>query len=238
MGAIVLFSGCSGLLQPEQAHTSAFLGADAAKLDQQSGLWISEPLQAQLQGNSDQYTQVLIRPVDTEYLMKIQDWSKIQVLSEDEIREEAKKLAVYMKTEFEAPFVKGQVRNFRLVESPGPNTLVMEMAITELVPTDVARNAAGDVLGFLVPGGGLVSAGAGGSIAMEFRLVDGETGDNLALGKDRRVDQITPVDIAGLTPYRHTEVNVQSWAKDFAAVLNGDIEPDKIAFEPFRLSPW
>ncbi len=197
-------------------------------------VWISEQYKARHQ----RYENLHIRKVDTSYLMRTGDWQHIRIKSTVQIKRDVRRLAKRMKRVLEETFRESDKCPFRLIDKPRPHTLVLELAIVELVPTDIVRNAAGNVAGFIVPGGSLASLGAGGSIAIEGRFVDADTKEVLLMFKDRESDHITPIDLAGLTPYRHAEHHIQAWAEQLVELL---AEAPEYAVEedsPFRLLPW
>lgn len=231
----VLGTGCSAL-KPSPAADSGFLEQPERLVaeDAISGKWVSEKYIS----NKENYKKILIKPINIDYLKKTGDWSHIQVSSEDEIKKDAAELAAYFESRLREAFEKGEVKDYILAETPGPDTMSLEIALVEVIPTDVARNAAGNVVGFFVPGGGLVSAGAGGSIAFESRITDSATGEVLIMAKDRRKDKITPVDIAGLTAYRHARQNINDWVDGFVYAFNSPIEEKVRVSAPITLSPW
>lgn len=185
--------------------------------------------------DGDYYDSLFVAPVNTRYLSTISDWSHIQVLSRDEILEEANELASYFRQQ-----LKDHLRNKKavVVERPRAGTVTLEIAIVELVPTDVVRNATSKVVGIFVPGSGLVSTGAGGSIAIEGRYVDFETGEILARFKDREKAKIAPVDLAGLTAFRHARSSIDDWVEQTTEII---LSPKGTAVSdssPFTFSPW
>ena len=103
---------------------------------------------------------------------------------------------------------------------------------------DVVRNAAGTVVGMLVPGGGLVSTGAGGSIAIEGRFVAYDTGEALAKFKDREKPKITPVDLGGLTPFQHAKTSIDDWSEQIREIVSHPRGTPVADSSPFTLSPW
>ena len=121
-----------------------------------------------------------------------------------------------------------------------PDALVLEVAITEVVPSKVTLNA----LGYAPFGVGIAVKAIRGiakdrsSVAMEARLRDASTGEILATAADREAEQATLVSARGLTWYSHAHGIVDAWARQFAQVANrrsGEvIEDTKI----FTLKPW
>lgn len=235
--AVVSLGACS-ILKASPAPDAGFLKSPQ-KLTSSDRLpfhavWISEQYKARHQ----RYENLHIRKVDTSYLMRTGDWQHIRIKSTEQIKRDVRGLAKRMKRVFEETFRESDKCPFSLIDKPRPHTLLLELAIVELVPTDIVRNAAGNVAGFIVPGGSLASLGAGGIIAVEGRFVDADTKEVLLMFKDRESDHITPIDLAGLTPYRHAEHHIQAWAEQLVELL---AEAPEYAVEedsPFRLLPW
>ena len=228
-------TGCS-VLKPDAAPDSGFLEGPEKMREGEaiSARWSSDYYRQ----HKSEYKKIYVAPVSTAYLEKTGDWKHIQVSSEVEIKQDAREMADYMEEQFKKAIREGKAEKFSLADRPGPNTITMELAIVELVPTDVARNAAGQVVGFFVPGGGLVSAGAGGSIAMEGRTKDSQSGQMLSMVKDRRVDKIAPIDVAGLTPYRNAKKNIDDWVDGFVDSFNTPVDEKVHINSGVTLSPW
>lgn len=236
--SVCLVSGCS-TLRAGPAEDSGFLG-EPEKMSEQSerypfnAVWVSEGYKS----TKATYDKIIVRPVDTSYLLKTGDWHHIKSQPRDRIIQDAQGIAADIEQSIKDSFgeeVSGQIN---LTEDAGPRTLILETALVELVPTDLARNAAGDILGFYVLGGSLLSAGSGGSTAIEGRFLDAETNDVLWMFKDREVDQIAPIDLAGLTPYRHIENTIDDWANEIVELLNTPMDHKVTHKLPFTLLPW
>lgn len=200
-----------------------------------NAVWVSEKYKR----DKATYTKIIIRPINTSYLLKTADWKHLKSRSTETIHEDAKRIAIDIETSLRTALQSKQDSAVKLVNDVGPNTLILEAALTELVPTDLTRNAAGDVAGFYVMGSSLlVSAGAGGSVAIEARFRDAATNEILWMFKDRETDRIAPIDLAGLTPYRHVENNITIWAKELVQLLNTPMDEKITQPLPFTLLPW
>lgn len=186
----------------------------------------------------NRFDSIVVPPVHLEFLLTTGDWEHIKVLSDEQIREEAQELGDYLHESFREAFLSAENNRIALVEEPGFNTLLLEIAIVELIPTDVARSAAGDVVGFLVPGGGLVAAGAGGSIAVEAKLRDARTGKLLGKFKDHEQAKIRPIDLEGLTPYGFAEEAIDEWAYQTMLLFNTPPTQQIEDSSAVSLSPW
>lgn len=179
-----------------------------------------------------------VAPIDTSYLNKVSDWSHIEVLTEDEIIAEARKLGNHFRKRMVEQFQEKEDGRFKIVSTKEESDGVLEVAIVELVPTDVVRNATGKVLGFLVPGGGLVSSGAAGTIAIEGRFIDMKKNEVVAEFKDRETGKYALVDLAGLTAFRQAEQAVEDWASQIVEILHSPKGATVADSSPFTLLPW
>jgi hypothetical protein len=234
--AVSLFvSGCT-LLKASPAADSGFLSSPE-RLQRNERFpfhaWWVKPGVVKGKGGK-----IHVAPVDTEYLAKVSDWSHLQVLEEQEIIHKAQELGNYFRERLGEEFRRREQGRFQLAQTQEESEGVLELAITELVPTDFARNAAGSVLGFFVPGGGIVSTGSAGSIAIEGRFRETRSGEVLAEFKDRETGRIAPVSFAGLTPFRHSQQAIEDWAEQIVEILESPDGAEVADSSPFTLLPW
>lgn len=185
----------------------------------------------------DNFSSVYIAPVNTDY-MATQTWWRQQSGRRDQLESDTRSLARRIRGQFQ-----GAVRNYRgnsipLAAAPGPGVLVIELALTELVPSKAYWNAGAAAAGFVVPGAGFLSAAGRGSIAIEGRLRDGATNQIIATFADRRADKTAPVNMGGYRWYHGAEENIADWAAEFAEFLN--TPPDHVVsrHSAVRLKPW
>jgi hypothetical protein len=213
----ILLSGCVGALKARPAEDAGFLPAPQ-RLSENNRFpfhawWVKRGAVKTSSGK------LFVAPVNTAYLNKTSTWSTIKVLSEEEIARKAQELGEYFRDRILKELEQSEDKRFSVVDSRKESDGVLEVAIVELVPTDVVRNAAGSVLGFLLPGGGLVSAGSAGVIAIEGRFIETKSGEVVAEFKDRETARIAPIDLAGLTPFRQVTRAVEDWAEQIVEIL-------------------
>jgi hypothetical protein len=165
------------------------------------------------------YTSVYIAPVDTSRLAK-QDWwqnqnSRVQsgVLEKD-----ARKLGRQLQSSLTREIRAYPGNKLAIASGPGPHTLTIETAITELVSSKAYWNAGATAAGFVVPGAGLLSAAGSGSIAVAGRLRD--SSGTVATFSDKRSDLLSPINMRGYEWYGGAEANIEIWAKKGAEFLN------------------
>jgi hypothetical protein len=137
-------------------------------------------------------------------------------------REDIEEMAQYLRERFVRELEKWPKSEIKVLDynPQSSDTVVLELAIVELVPTASAQNAAASVAGLFVPGGGLLGIGASGSIAIEGRITDSATGEILVEFADRAKDKAAPVDLAGFKWYSRSKENIDDWAKQFAELAH------------------
>jgi hypothetical protein len=187
------------------------------------------------------YTEIYIAPWNTEYLRKMTWWEKVE--RGEKIKEDAKELAAFARLTFQEAFRNDRKRRFQVVEEPGPNTLIAEFALTEVVPNRIVLNALGYAAGPIVgPAGSAASnvetATTKSTVAFEARMRDGATKEIVAMFADRESQKYSPVNVKDLTWYGHARSIIREWADQFVRMANkqpGEIIKDS---PPFDLRPW
>lgn len=187
------------------------------------------------------YTEIYVAPWNVEYLRQMNWWEKLE--RGEKVKEDAKELAGYARATFEEAFRKDSKHRFSVVDQPGPNTLVAEFALTEVVPNKIVLDALGYAAGPVVGAAG--SAAAAGqtaathsTVAFEARMRDGATNEVVAMFGDRESEKFSLVNVKDLTWYGHAKSILREWAGQFVKIANkqpGDIIKDS---PPFDLRPW
>lgn len=222
LGLLVL-TGCSTVDRSQNTTRAQFL-------DQ---VWVSPELRGK--APADVFTSVYFAPVGTTELKK-QDWWKAQnARTQEQIQADARKLAGYMHESLIKAARNHPNARMKVVSQPGPGTLVIESAITELVPAKVFWNSAATAAGFVLPGAGLLSAAGQGAITIEGRLRDGANGNIIGLFRDRQTDQIALANLANYTWYHGSEANIDELAKKTAEILNAPAGTVVKRSVPFKL---
>jgi len=174
------------------------------------------------------FAEVYVAPVNTDYVMAQNIWEKATLanVSKDDVRKNVDLLANYMRNAFIKEFQNDAKKRFRVVEKPGQDTLILEMAIVQLVPSKSELQALS-----LVPVGfvGLIGTGvmAGGSavthsedqgkgvIAIEGRTRDGASGEVICMFADRQHPPTAILDIKALFWWEPAKPICDGWAKQF-----------------------
>jgi hypothetical protein len=165
------------------------------------------------------YTSIYVAPVDTSRLAK-QDWWQNQNSRTQSgvLQKDARKLGKQLEASLKREILAYPGNRLTIASRPGPKTLTIETAITELVPSKAYWNAGATAAGFVVPGAGLLSAAGSGSIAVAGRARD--SSGTVATFSDRRSDPLSPINLRSYQWYGGAEENIEIWAKKGAEFLH------------------
>ncbi len=185
------------------------------------------------------YQTIYIAEVNTQYLMEADWWQ--DNFRHDQMRDDARKVAQYMQNKFREAFLTDPQNRFQVVDTPLPGSLTLEMALTELVPSNPVLEAASLAApygsGFAVQAVAKES-GAKATVAFEAKISGTESGEVLAMAADREQGKTAPVNLRALTWYSEAEAIIDDWAQQFVLIANkrpGEIIKDS---SPFTLMPW
>ena len=185
-----------------------------------------------------QYKTIHIANVHTDYLIEANWWQK--GIRRNQMDQDVQEVARYMHDKFVQTFRNDPNHRFVVVDSPQPGSLILQMALTELVPSHTVMEA----LGFAPYGIGLgvkaieKASGAESTVAFESRIVDTNSGEIVAMAADREEQKINPIDVKGLTWYAPAKSIIDEWADQFVRIANrkpGEVVEDSSSFS---LKPW
>jgi len=174
------------------------------------------------------FNSVYIAPIDTSHLLKLDWWDTWNLAPGDE-QQQAKRLADYFSERLAEAFEAHEKRKLPVVSAPAKDSLIVELAITEVVPTKTWLNTIGYVaLGPL----------SQGTTAFEGRLRDGASQEVIAKFKDREYGQMDVVSIADFAWYKHSQHTIGVWSDDIVKICfrapNESIAP----MSTVTLRPW
>ena len=197
------------------------------------------------------YNEIYVAPVNTDYVMAENIWEKSTLAgsSKDDLKKNIAMLADYHRSAYIKACEKDPQHHFTVVDKPGPNTLILEMAIVQLVPSKAELQALG-----LVPVMGVgigvtaVEIGASaatnsedqgkGVIAMEARLRDGKTGEVVSMFADREHPPAALLDVKALFWWEPAKPICDGWARQFVQLAN-NAKGRKVQEIPnFQLLVW
>ena len=179
------------------------------------------------------FTEIYIAPVNTNYVMAENIWEKSTIANSNkaDVQKNVAMLADYHRNAFILACKKDPNKKFKVVDKPGPNTLILEMAIVQLVPSKAELQALGLVpVGFVGLGVTAVEIGASsvtnsedqgkGVIAMEARTRDGGTGEVVSMFADREHPPTALVDLKALFWWEPAKPICDGWARQFIELAN------------------
>ncbi len=156
---------------------------------------------------------VYVAPVNTDYIQQMTWWQKASFAGKKEIQQAKPKLAAYMRQQFIDAFRNDHNNRFRVVDNPGSDTLIIQSAITELVP----NKAWLDTLEMAT----LLMTFSKGKIAFESRMQQGPNGDVIATIADSRTGKADLLNVKDFTWWGWAKDDMQIWAKQVEEVVNG-----------------
>jgi hypothetical protein len=186
------------------------------------------------------YDQIYVADVNTQYMLKITDWQKGE--RKADIERDIRDLAVRARGKMIKAFREDPHHRFRVLDSPSrdPRAVVLEVALTEIVPSKVLLNAAGYAPFWIGTGITAVRTVANdkSSAAFEARVRDAHTDEIVVLAADREAQQVSIVDLRGLTWYGDVDGIIDEWSKEFVQLSNSKPGEKVAAMPTFRLLPW
>lgn len=182
---------------------------------------------------SEEFSKVYFAPVGTGNLSRQGWWESQGAITQRQLEADARGLAKHFRQSLANAAHSQSGRRLTVVKQPGPDTLIIETSITDLVPAKAYWNAGATAAGFIVPGAGLLSAAGSGSITVEGRLRDGNNGKVVAKFRDTMKDKMAVVNIDSYSWYGGSEANLDEMATNIARVLNA--KPGTIINQPSQL---
>jgi hypothetical protein len=187
----------------------------------------------------NRYRTIYIARVHTEYLIQANWWQ--QHFRASQMQQDVANMAAFMRTQFMQAFWKDPYHRFRVVPTPESGSLTLELALTEMVPSNVLL----DAIKIGGPYGSGVAAmalergtHAQSTVAFEGRVKDSNTGETLAMFADREYAVARIIDLKGLTWYGNAEDIITNWANQCVEIANR--RPGEIIkpVSTFSLMPW
>jgi hypothetical protein len=192
------------------------------------------------------YVEIYVAPVNTDYVMAQNIWEKATLAEVDpqNVKNNVHLLAEYLRNAFIKAAQNDPTKKFKVVDKPGPNTLILEMALVQLVPSKAELQAIGFVswIPTAVMLGSSVATNSEdqgkGVVAFEARTRDGTTGEVSAMFADREHPPTAIVDLKSLFWWEPAKPICDAWARQFMAIQTNP-KGKKIEEIPnFQLLVW
>jgi hypothetical protein len=179
---------------------------------------------------SSKYTEIYIAPVDTTHLLpqnNLWEWASSAYVFPEDVKKNYRQLAEYARAEFIKKIEKDPNKRFKVVDQPGPKTLILEMSLVQMIPAKPALNIATYIhwiplaVEFVVPVIINSEEAGEGVIAIEARLRDGEIGQVVGMFADRQRPPIALVNFPSFLWWEGLKRMIDTWADQFVAIENG-----------------
>jgi hypothetical protein len=174
------------------------------------------------------FKSVYIAPIDTTHLLKQDWWDKVNFAPGDQ-QKEAQILANYFHERLTDAFQADDRKVYQVVDQPQHDSLIIELAIVEVVPTKIWLN----IIGYAALGG--LSEG---TTAFEGRLRDGKNQELIGEMKDREFGQMSLVNISDFSWCRHSEHTIKIWSSDLVKMCYRTPGKAISSMATFTLRPW
>ena len=239
-----LAAGCATteeIMKAEPASDSGFL-ADPERMEERrerapfNRAWVDPAFSA-----SD-YESILVAPVDTEHVIASSTWAKTNI-RQFRVEEDLADIATEFREKVIHAFSESETNRFEVVGNANDETMLLELAITELVPGKAFLGAVGLAawaapLPVGIPAGAVASFAQVGWMAIEGRVRDAKSGKVMVIFADREQSKTRVMDLRALTWYGHAHESMKDWAHQLVLLAN---TPSDVAVEDsswFRLRPW
>ena len=187
----------------------------------------------------DKYKTLYVKEVDTSHLMEATWWQAN--FRRDDMERDTREVATRMREKVMEAFRNDPKKLYQVIDTPEPGSLTMELALTELVPSNPFLEA----VSLAAPYGSGVAVqmaargtGAKSTVAFEAKVIDTDTSTVLVMAADREQGKFAPINLRSLTWYGEANQIIDEWANQFVLVANK--QPGEVvkAANPFTLKPW
>lgn len=184
------------------------------------------------------FQSVIVTQVDTSHIIKNSWWDNFNTEPKSKLQEDRHAIANYLRESFTFALQTDTAVHHEVVNSPKNRTMILEMALVELVPTKAFMRSVMDIVGFLIPGVQALGLTGSGSVAIEGRIRDAETGEVIFKFADRQQDKTALISVQDLTWHGHAREIIDDWAREFVELYDTPSSHMVAASSHFTLKPW
>jgi len=189
------------------------------------------------------YHEIFIAPVNTDYLMAQGFWEKANLANFDKekVKKDIASLVDYTQQSFTKAFKNDPNHRFTVVDVAGPNTLILELALVQVVPSRVVLSAVGCVSPGIAATVGMAAGAASksqdvgkGVVAIEGHARDGKTGEIIGMFADCEHPKSAILDLKALNCWAPAKAIIDEWSSQLVEIANsppGTVVKDSPAFE-------
>jgi hypothetical protein len=213
------------------------LMAERSELDPFHRVWYAPDF------SFEPYSRIHVRPVDTSYVREMNLWAKLTIAA-PRVDDDVEVLALELRDVFAQAIREDPRRRLELVDGVAEGTLLLEMALIELVPNKAWLGTLGLASrGTPVPGVGVATAAAAtvldrGWVSIEGRLRDARSGEVLVQFADSEKGKLRLIDLEVLTWYGHAHEIFREWAQQFVERVSTPLDQPVDETPWFTLRPW
>ena len=142
---------------------------------------------------------------------------------------EAAVLANYFQNDLIKAFSEKLPPDLKVVDAPGKESLIIELALVEVIPTKAWLNTIGYIA---------VGAVDHGVTAYEGRMRNGVGGAVIAQFKDREFGKTSLFNVEDLTWYGHSKDTIDSWSDEIVAIVHAAPGTEVSPMSTVTLRPW
>jgi len=188
------------------------------------------------------YATLFVAPVNIDHVLEENRWARTN-LRQFRIEKDLASIAVDFREKVIEEFEESDDNRLKVVEMPGDDTAILELAITELVPGKAFIGAVGVAswgapLPIGIPAGAVASFADDGWMAIEGRVRDAKSGEVLAMFADREKGKTRILDLEAATWYGHARESMQDWAEQLVRLANTPKDVQVDDSPAFELMPW
>jgi len=190
--------------------------------------------------DSERYTTIVVRPVNTDYVEQASMWDKT-TLKGGRLEEDLADLAAFTENAFREAISADEQHRFTLVDTADKSSLILEIALVEVVPNKAELGALGlaaTVVAAPVGAGIAAKETAKGVVAIEARVTHAATGEIVAMFVDREAGKFGPINLRRATWYGHAHKIIEEWADQFVEIVNAPPGEKVEDTATFTLLPW
>jgi len=198
--------------------------------------WVSNSTEYYLQ--KKKYGKVFVSPVNIDKVNDLHSRKIKNFLARTLRIEESEELARYFEQKLRLELQNREGKFLIIVDEKENETVQVNLALINIVPTSPAINLVGTVAGFFIPGGGLASYFGEGSVAMEGFVEDSGTGEIYEKFADREGQKTAPFSLKDYQRYAHIREVIDDWAMQIAELLNTPAEHTVEDSLPVSLKPY
>jgi hypothetical protein len=185
------------------------------------------------------YKKIMIEPVNTDFLMGLSEWNKFgtQGVAEN-IKSDSVEIAKYMELSFINAVLYDTKNRFKMTDSVGHDTIKLELALIQLVPSKAGFNVVENVVGFVVWPVAFLTVFNSGSVAFEGIFRDSQTDKIICIIADRETDELALLNIPSFTYYGNAKYFIDKWSTQFINFMNAEDYTKLKADFPAKLIVW